>query len=319
VLPAALATGQALAPKLSWNPVATAASYTLQVSTDSTFTTTLVYNQNALTTTAQTISGLLNSTKYYWKVIAVGTDGSSVSSSTSCFATILAAPAPTSPATDAIRQPVTIVLSWSPVASAISYALEVSTDKSFATTMYNQGGLTSTSQTVIGLSYNSGYFWRVNATNAGGTSSWSVADDFQTAPLAAPVLIGPHNDTTNLAVSSEFSWNPVSTATLYALRISTDSTFETTPAFKKDSLTDTTEIVAGLAKGTVYYWHVDATNSVGTSVWSETRSFTTVPDRNKGFCGLGSWLALIPPIGFRFVNRLKRLRRKLRPRRGASR
>ena len=151
---------------------------------------------------------------------------------------------------------------------------------------------------------------RVNATNVGGTSSWSTTNYLRTAALAPPMPVEPANDTTNQAVSCKFYWTSVTGATLYNFQISTDSSFNSTPFYSKDSIIDTTEIVSILSKGTTYYWRVNAENAVGTGLWSRTGAFTTVPDKNKGFCGIGSWLALIPPVGWRFVNGLKRLFRR---------
>lgn len=46
---------------------------------------------------------------------------------------------------------------------------------------FYHAGITSTSTSVPGLASNSLYYWRVNATNAGGTSAWSAVWHFRTA------------------------------------------------------------------------------------------------------------------------------------------
>lgn len=67
--PADTATGIPLNPVFSWTPVPGADSYTLQVSTSSTFTTSsMIYNVSGFTATSQQVTGLNPNTIYYWRV-----------------------------------------------------------------------------------------------------------------------------------------------------------------------------------------------------------------------------------------------------------
>jgi hypothetical protein len=68
----------------SWNASAGAASYTLNVSTLSDFST-LTVNQSGITSTSRLVTGLLNNTTYYWRVNAVNPAGTSPWSSTWSF------------------------------------------------------------------------------------------------------------------------------------------------------------------------------------------------------------------------------------------
>jgi len=83
------------------------------------------------------------------------------------------APALSSPVDGATNQSISPTLSWNASTGAASYTLQVSTSSSFTSFAYNQSGLTGTSQQVGGLSDNTKYYWRVNATNVFGTSAWS--------------------------------------------------------------------------------------------------------------------------------------------------
>jgi peptidyl-prolyl cis-trans isomerase B (cyclophilin B) len=61
--------GVSIDPVFSWSPVPNATSYTLQVSTSSTFTTqTMVYNTAGITGTSQQVNGLNPNSTYYWRV-----------------------------------------------------------------------------------------------------------------------------------------------------------------------------------------------------------------------------------------------------------
>jgi transposase-like protein len=186
------ATGVATNPTLSWNASTGAASYRLQVSTNSSFTS-LVYDQSGITDTSQQVSGLANNTLYYWHVNATNAGGTSSYSSTWSFTTIVEAPtAPTlaSPSDGATGVATNPTLSWNSSTGAASYRLQVSTDSSFTSLVYDQSGITDTSQQVSGLANNTLYYWRVNATNAGGTSSYSSTWSFTTTGVTSVEQLG---------------------------------------------------------------------------------------------------------------------------------
>lgn len=73
-------------PLLSWNAAARAASYSIQVATDSNFSSTVVHD-SGITDTFHTITGLSSFTLYYWRVRAANAGGTSGSSSTWNFIT----------------------------------------------------------------------------------------------------------------------------------------------------------------------------------------------------------------------------------------
>ncbi len=76
-----------LDPTLKWESSISAESYTLQVSTDYSFTN-LIFNQNGLTNTSYYIEGLTGTTQYFWRVAATNIFGSSTWSSVYNFTTI---------------------------------------------------------------------------------------------------------------------------------------------------------------------------------------------------------------------------------------
>lgn len=271
-------TNQPVSVSLSWNSVTAGAMYTVQVSTDSTFTSSLAFNQNGITSTSQAVSGLANNTVYFWRVNATSASNTSSWSQHNFFTTTLVSPTLTTPDNASVSQPVNLVLSWSPVVTATSYALQVSTNSSFTTSSFNQSGLTSTSQAVAGLGNSTTYYWRVCATNAGGTSGWSTAYYFTTSASGpgVPVLVSPPNGANNQAVSISFTWNQASGATSYALQVSTDSTFVAPSLYYQSGLAYASVGIGGLANNTTYYWRVCATNGVGIGAWSATNNFSTI-------------------------------------------
>ncbi len=182
------------------------------------------------------------------------------------------------PANDTTGADTSLTLTWSASASASSYELQVSTDSTFGTTFLDRAGLTSTSLSLSGLAGGTAYYWRVDAANSAGTSSWSEVWRFTTATglntLSAPVLVSPFDSATGLPTQLRFIWNPSPGASTYRLEISTDSTFGTFVIVPNLTL-PSDSISTGLFIGTTYYWRVSAANSAGTSTWSDVWHFTT--------------------------------------------
>lgn len=168
-------------------------------------------------------------------------------------------------------------LSWNSSTGAVSYRLQVSTDSTFAATLYNSSGIVATTASLGGLAYLTKYFWRVNATNAAGTSSWSAVWKFTTviSPPPAPILASPANGATDVAVNPTISWNSSTGAASYRLQVSADAGFGTM-LLDSSGLATTSVNMSGLGNSTMYYWRVNATSVGGTGSWSTVWHFTTI-------------------------------------------
>lgn len=267
-------------PSLNWNASSGATSYTLQVSTNNSFSN-FVYNQSGLTTTNQIVTGFNFSTVYFWRVNATNSYGTS-GWSTPIWSFTTAGPPPnpptlSSPANGAIDVSTSPILAWNTSAGASSYTLQVSTNSSFTNLVHNQSGITPTNQQLAGLSNLTKYYWRVSATSINGTSDWSTpAWTFTTTGTApfAPPLFSPVNNSADVDISPMFSWNTSNGATSYTLQISLNSSF-TSLVYDQNGLTNTFQQVTGFNISTSYFWRVSASNSYGTSGWSITWTFKT--------------------------------------------
>jgi transposase-like protein len=271
-------TGVAVNPTFSWNVASRAATYNLQVSTASDFSTLMV-NQSGIATTSYAASGLANNAVYYWRVSATNANGSSAYSTVFSFTTVVAPPsAPTlvSPADSATGIATNPVLNWNASAGATTYTVQISTSSSFSSFVANQSGVAGTTYNAGGLSNSTQYFWRVSASNAGGGSAFSTARSFITAPVppAAPSLVSPADSATGVSVSPTLSWNASATATSYTIQIATTSSFSSF-VVNQSGVTNTTYGASGLSNSTQYFWRISATNAGGTSGFSATRLFTT--------------------------------------------
>jgi hypothetical protein len=273
-------TGQLTSPTLSWGTATGAASYSVLVSTSSTFATT-VWSQTGLTAHSAAVSGLAyGSTTYYWQAGAINAAGANWSNAWS-FTTAPVAPpgvpSLTSPTNGAGNQSISSLgLSWNTAAGAASYEVEVSTSNTFGSTVFDEVGATLTSATVTsGLTNKVTYYWRANASNADGTN-WSAAWSFTTivAMPGMPTLTSPSSGSTGESTSPTLSWGTVTGAATYTILVSTSTSFTTT-IWSLTGVAGLSASASGLANSTPYYWEVSATNAAGTGAWSSVWSFTT--------------------------------------------
>ncbi len=183
--PANLATNVALAPTLSWAASTAAATYNLEYSTSSSFASGVVA-ASGITTTSRAISGLANSTIYYWRVSATNTTSTSAWSAIRSFTTaaplaVPAAPTLRSPAANATNVSRTPALSWNAATRATTYEIQVSTDANFSVITFGRTGLTARNVTVSAqLGSRVVYYWRVRAANVSGPGPWSAVRSFTT-------------------------------------------------------------------------------------------------------------------------------------------
>lgn len=171
----------------------------------------------------------------------------------------------------------TPTFSWSASSGGTSYRIQVSTDSTFFTNLViNFSGTNTNYVTPSGiLSYNTNYYWRVNATGPGGTSGWSnVARFVIPGTTIAPTLVSPPNNAANISLTPTFTWNSVAGAVKYRLQINGGPTTLIDTIITTNSFTITTNI---LTSNTMYYWRVAAINICGLQgTWSAVFVFTTI-------------------------------------------
>jgi hypothetical protein len=194
--PKNIAVNVSASPTIQWNAVAYAASYRLQASLSSKFTNEL-FDQSGINDTQISIASLPYSSVIYWHANAANFSGTSIWSPAWSFTTVPSIPAIpvlVSPSNSASNASLAPTLNWNVSSGAASYRLQISSTSDFSGIIIDQSSLTATSLTISGLSYSSTYYWRGNATNAGGTSSWSSSWIFATIswPLpSTPTLVSP--------------------------------------------------------------------------------------------------------------------------------
>lgn len=164
----------------SWTAVPGAVMYTIQFSTDSLFNTiTLEKTSGTTSVSATTLPG---SATYFWRVKA--NNGGHESNYTPAwkFTTLTGAVTLVTPVDSATNTFLNPVFEWLPVANANNYQLQVATAITFsgASTVFNQSGLTNTTQQIPALNTNTRYYWRVRSYNGTTAGYYSARYTFVT-------------------------------------------------------------------------------------------------------------------------------------------
>lgn len=171
----------------------------------------------------------------------------------------------------------TVTLVWNYPSLASSYNLQISKIPTFdSLIILDQKNITDTFKVITGLEGQQQYYWRVNSTNAGGTSAFSNAYTFTTGFPATPNLAYPVNNTGNIPVDTILSWYPSQAAVSYDVILARSADFsQNTIVVNAGGITDTSIIVAGMNVNTFHFWKVRANNAYGTSNWSPVWRFKT--------------------------------------------
>lgn len=183
VAPAQDAAGQSIPAVLAWGASTGATSYGVQVSRDAQFTD-IVFNLAGLSATGVTVGDLSIDTRYWWRVNAKNAAGASAWSSARKFTTFaLGVPSHSQPSDGVAGQPLTVTVSWTAVAGADGYDLQVSIDSTFTNpraAVVDDSALTVAEREIAGLCRTSTYFWRVRVRSGSHRSAWSSPWRFST-------------------------------------------------------------------------------------------------------------------------------------------
>jgi hypothetical protein len=261
-------------PTMSWAAVSGAVKYRVQISTSPAFSTLVynvdTYNRNATPPTDLPLGDL------YWRV--AGTDGGS---GIGPFATATftkdwnAAPTLTTPADGAtLSFPTTPVrFSWSPLAGAKSYTLELDDEITF-----NAPSVFTTNNTTYSLvtpqTVGQVYYWRVraNSTTSGIVSEYSEVRSYTFDWPSAATLTEPDDGDTLTDIV--FEWDPVPGARTYTIQVSPNGDWANnvihTATVKSTRYSPPTTL-----DNDSYFWRIRATDAVGNiGEWSTPQAFT---------------------------------------------
>jgi phosphodiesterase/alkaline phosphatase D-like protein len=288
VNPAALnAPGQLAATGVScnsftanWSAVSGALSYSLDVATNSGFGVgTILASYDNLTVvgaTSYTVTGLTQNQTYYYRIRANNACISSLSNNVTAVTTAVPV-AVTAIAANSITCG-TFNARWNHASPLpLNYYLDVSTDQTFAggfVTGYNNRLISGSpslanNESVVGLTQNTIYYYRVRAENGCGIGPYS---NIITAITTTPSAPGGLNVSASTCNSFTANWNAVGGAT-YDLDVSTDPNFGSSLSGYPANVSGTSRVVNGLSIGIIYYFRVRSVNLCGNSGYTGSLTF----------------------------------------------
>jgi fibronectin type 3 domain-containing protein len=253
---------------LSWTPVLSATSYTLESYNGTTWSA--VSPAPVGTATSIALTGLAPNTAYTFRIEANNNTGASANGTPLVISTLLGPPTNFTavPASSA-----SVTLGWTAINNATTYLIERSNDDATWTALTPATALIGTSAAYTDTTVVPGtsYYYRISAVDAQGTSSPSTGVPVIT-PLVAPTgLVATANSATQITVT--WSQDTASALTGYRLEDSLDSTTWTAVASVGPSTTSA--VVTGLTTATAYHFRLFALDG-NDSAPSTTASATTM-------------------------------------------
>jgi len=149
-----------------------------------------------------------------------------------------------------------VTLNWSGANGANAYSIFLGTAQGAESQTPATSGVTTTSYTVSGLTNGIAYYFRVTATNTGGSSGSSneVSSTPNVAPAAPAGVVATAGDG-----QVSLSWSESSGATSYSVYITSASGVPAaTPT--QTGIASTSTTIPGLTNGGIYFFTVVATN-----------------------------------------------------------
>ncbi|CAA9335542.1 MAG: hypothetical protein AVDCRST_MAG16-1549 [uncultured Frankineae bacterium] len=270
-------------PVLSWNRIAGAAAYDVEVSTDSGFSTTLfaqsTTNLHATPLTELPVGPL------HWRVRGKDAGGAAGPWATSIFSrATLAVPQLSTPADGATlaypSEPP--VLSWSPSAGAAQYRVEIDDSSDFVSPILQTLTSTTSYTMTAPQTVDQPVYWRVHAVSAAGTNSeWSQVRSYATSWDAAPALVlpAPGQHVTDVVLE----WTAVLGAAAYELQVSPNGDWANNLSIGV-TVKGTRYSPAVSLNNSSYFWRVravDGARAANKAPWSAEglfhREWTPVP------------------------------------------
>lgn len=291
IAPASGATQQIRLPSFSWNPSNFATTYQLRVDNNADFSSPEVSIDTPLTSITLTGTPLNAATTYFWRVTAVNTLGTAVSTpGSSSFTTYTTAPASfdlTSPANGVTGQPLLVSFSWQSTPLAESYTITIDDNADFSSPFESATVVTTNYSNVTPFSSLNTYHWRVVANNVIGSTASNPASRSFTVQGAVPGafnLLSPADGPNINTATPTLDWSDSGGAATYTVQVDDLQDFSSPEINQTGVVASQFPVPAGVLQNqTRYYWRVFAVNAFGTTQAAPSnRSFGVVVANCQG-------------------------------------
>jgi len=259
-------------PYVTWNGVAGATTYRVQLDDDPAFGSPFIDATTA--STSYPVGPSLPLGTFYWRVRAANACGSGSWSSMWSFTFLVTPSTPVleSPADDSATCDATPLLDWADVSWASAYRIQIDNDAYFGSPEVDT--VKSNSLYNPGVDLPSGtWHWRVQASNLCGDSAWASPWQFTVQAITeVPALWTPAGGEETCDRRPVFTWSPVLWATTYRLQV------DEPPSFSSPIIDiwtpDTTYIPLSDLPPSAYHWRVMAANDCGPTEFSPIQEFS---------------------------------------------
>ncbi len=280
VSPDSAAAEISTSPVLSWLMLPEVDSYEYQLASDPNFET-IIKNGAGIETNSVQLSGIMADNEYFWRVRGTNVSGTGDWSSAWSFTTsAIGTPVLAYPTENQLNVKIDDSLSWNPAVNTDTYTLQLSKTPDLKI----KAELTELSDTTFSpdfLERNTVYYWRVRSVSSKYTSGWSSTGTFTTVfdTPGIPVPAAPADMSTAIPDTISLAWEIPELTYSFELQIDSSITFQSAVIDTSGLTGNSFSVNNILDRNTTYYWRLRAVNPSDTSAWSDTLSFTTLPEK----------------------------------------
>lgn len=276
------ATDVLVTTDLSWNPIANADGYKLNVGTTSGGIDLLDAENVGNVITYEFTNNLPEDSDIFITIIPYNDEGDATGCAEESFKTELIPVPPlctnlTTPLNNASDVPIDTSLSWTPVPNATGYLVIVGTTSGGIEVVNNADVIGATTYDIpVDLQEDRLYYVTIIPYNDEGDATGCIEETFRTgnstSPPSCTTLATPTNNAIQVDPATQLTWNAVITATGYKLIVRTDQT----EIFNNDvGIALSHNLTADLPQSTIIYVTVIPYNENGDAVGCSEESFTT--------------------------------------------
>ena len=257
--------------RFKWASLPGASTYTLQIATDSNFTSPSVFYEGIKNSNTDSVRNFNYNTQYFWRVSADKSGCPIPWTSFFSFLTKYSTPQNPSSKSDSC-DPSIVKLQWDPVNGNVSYRVQISEKQDFNPVLTDNANISTNYTTYSIPKLNQRYYWRVKVEDAMNSGDWSAVNNFINNG-GYPDRLLPVNNSSNQQDTLLFKWVKPDINSIERIQIADNNAFNPI-LFDLKNIADDSVFVIMPKYNKTYYWKILSDFSC-TIVWSDIWQFTT--------------------------------------------